>query len=369
MILIWLGGIKLAKCRKEILEVEPYKPGRPIADVQKEYNLKEVIKLASNENPLGCSPKVMEKIKNSLDSLAIYPDGSCLDLKEAISKKYGVPTSKIAVSSGSDEIIDIISKIFVEKDDEVIMSDITFVRYNDTTKLMGGKPVIVPLKNWKYDLDGMLAAITDKTKLIWLCNPNNPTGTIFTESELIAFLKKVPTDIVVVYDEAYAEYADSEDYPKNSVNLLSKHSNLIVLKTFSKAYGLAAFRIGYSFASEEIIDYINRARGPFNVNSLAQLAAIEALNDADFIDKVHKLNIDGKNYIYDEFRKLGVEYVETQANHIFFRVDRDASDIFVEMQKLGVVIRPIFENYLRVSIGTKYENEKFIEALKKVLDK
>lgn len=357
----------MIKFRNEIAEIVPYKPGRPIADVQREYKLSEVVKLASNENPLGCSPNCIETIKDSLDSLEIYPDGNCTKLKSTISDKFNIPVEKIAISSGSDEMIDILSKVFIESGDEIIMSDVTFIRYIDTTRIMGGSPVVIPLKNWKYDLDSMLQAITEKTKLIWLCNPNNPTGTIFTDSELDAFLKRVPKDIVVVYDEAYSEYVESHEYPKNSLKYLAEYDNMIVMKTFSKAYGLAALRVGYSFASESIIEQINKVRGPFNVNAIAQAAAVAALNDDVFLKKVYDMNLEGKHFIYDEFKKLGIEYVPSEANHIFFTLKRDSNEVFVELQKLGVIIRPILKDWLRVSIGTPEQNRAFIAALKKVL--
>lgn len=360
---------KCVDCKSNILNVEPYKPGRPISDVKEEYGLSDVVKLASNENPLGCSPKVIDKIKDSLDQLAIYPDGACINLKKAISEKFKMPENMIAVSSGSDEIIDLISKIFIANDEEIIMASVTFVRYLDTAKLFNGVPVIVPLKEWTHDLDGMLTAINDKTKIIWLCNPNNPTGTTFSEKDLINFLDKVPEDILVVYDEAYAEFVELEDYPRNPEKLIEKYNNLMVLKTFSKAYGLAALRVGFSFANPEIISYIDRARGPFNVNSLGQIAAIEALKDDDFLKQVYDNNIKGKYYIYEEFDKMGIEYIKTQSNHIFFKVDLNAQDVFIELQKRGVIIRPILENYLRVSIGTMDENKIFINKLKEVLNK
>lgn len=359
----------MIKFRNEIAEIVPYKPGRPIADVQREYNLSEVVKLASNENPLGYSPNCKAAIEAALDSLEIYPDGNCTELKSVISEKFKIPVSNIAVSSGSDEMIDILSKVFIESGDEIIMSDVTFVRYIDTTRVMGGVPVVIPLKDWKYDLESMLEAITEKTKLIWLCNPNNPTGTIFTDSELSDFLKRVPKDIVVVYDEAYSEYVESDEYPKDSLKYLSKYENMIVMKTFSKAYGLAALRVGYSFASESIIENINKVRGPFNVNSIAQAAAIASIKDEDFLKRVHDMNAEGKKYIYDEFEKLGVEYVPSEANHIFFTLKRDSNEIFVALQKLGVIIRPILKDWLRVSIGTPEQNSAFIDALKKVLSK
>lgn len=356
----------MIKFREEIKDLVPYKPGRPIADVKKEYNLDSVVKLASNENPLGCSPDCVKAIEDAIKSLEIYPDGNCTVLKEEISKKFDISPKNIAISSGSDEMIDIISKIFIDKGDEVIMSDITFIRYIDTTKLMGGIPVVIQPKDWKYDLEGILHSITEKTKLIWLCNPNNPTGTIFTEEELKNFLLKVRKDIVVVYDEAYSEYVESSDYPKNSLKFLDEYENLIILKTFSKAYGLASLRVGYSFASENIISGVNKVRGPFNVNSLAQAAAVAAIKDDAFIEKVYKTNIEGKQFISSEFDKMNIEYVPSEANHIFFTLNKDANEVFVEFQKLGVIIRPIIDRWLRVSIGTSEENNAFIDALKKV---
>lgn len=355
--------------REELAKLSPYKPGRPIDDVKREYGLQEVIKLASNENPLGCSPKAIEAIKNALGSLSLYPDGNCTVLKEALSKKLNISVNKIILSSGLDEMIDLLAKTFFKKDDEAIMADVTFPRYIATTMMMGAKPVIVPLVNWTYDLEGMVKAITDKTKLIWLCNPNNPTGTMFTEKELISFLDKVPENIIVVYDEAYNEFVTRDDYPKNSLPLLDKYPNIIILKTFSKIYGLAALRVGYTMASEEIITNINKVRGPFNVNTLAQVAAVAALEDEDFLKKTYEMNVEGKKYIYEEFDKLNLKYAPSETNHIFVNVERSANEIFVELQKRGVIIRPMAGDWIRVSIGTMDENRLFIEKLKEVLSK
>lgn len=355
--------------REELTNLSPYKPGRPIEDVKREYGLEHVVKLASNENPLGCSPKAVEAIKNALDSLNLYPDGNCTALKEALSKKLNLSVENIILSSGLDEMIDLLAKTFFKKDDEVVMADITFPRYIATTMMMGAKPVIVPLVNWTYDLKGMLNAITEKTKLIWLCNPNNPTGTMFTEKELVDFLDKVPDDIIVVYDEAYREFVTRDDYPKDSLKFLDKYPNMIILRTFSKIYGLAALRVGYTMASKEIIENINKVRGPFNVNTLAQVAALAALEDEDFINKTYDLNVEGKNYLYEEFDKLNLDYAPSETNHIFVNVGRDGNEVFVELQKRGVIVRPMVETYIRVSIGTMEENRLFIEKLKEVLGK
>ncbi|SCG84146.1 histidinol-phosphate aminotransferase [Proteiniborus sp. DW1] len=355
--------------REELANLSPYKPGRPIDDVKREYGLQDVIKLASNENPFGCSPKAIEAIKNSLNNLGLYPDGNCTLLKEALSKKLNISVNNIILSSGLDEMMDLLAKTFFNKGDEAIMADITFPRYIATTMMMGAKPVIVPLVNWTYDLNGILNAITEKTKLIWLCNPNNPTGTMFTEKELIDFLDKVPENIVVVYDEAYREFVTRDDYTKDSLPLLKKYANLIILRTFSKIYGLAALRVGYTMASEEIITNINKVRGPFNVNTLAQVAAIAALEDEDFLRKAYEANVEGKEYLYKEFDKLNLEYAPSETNHIFVNVQKDGSEVFVELQKRGVIIRPQFGQWIRVSIGTMEENRVFIEKLKEVLGK
>lgn len=359
----------MVKFREELKELKAYKPGKPIEDVKREYGLKEVIKLASNENPMGTSPKVVEKLKKAVENLAIYPDGNSTLLKEALAKKLNLNPNQILPSSGSDEMVDMISKTFVDKGDEVIMADITFPRYITTTIMMGGKPVVVPLKNLTYDLDGMLKKINKNTKLIWLCNPNNPTGTIFNENELLNFLEKVPEYIIVVYDEAYREYVTDENYPMNTLNLLNKYNNLIIMRTFSKMYGLAALRVGYTMASEEIINNINKIRGPFNVNKLAQIAAIEALNDEQFVKECYEINKSGKQYLYKEFDTLGLYYAPSETNHIFVNVDKDSNEVFVELQKRGMIIRPFHDNWIRVTIGTMEQNKLFIDLLKEVLKK
>jgi histidinol-phosphate aminotransferase len=355
--------------REEIKSLQPYKPGKPIEDVKREYGLDSVIKLASNENPLGCSEKVKEKIKEELNNLAIYPDGNATKLKEILSKFLNVSVEEILPSSGSDEMIDLIVKAYVNKGDEIIMADITFPRYIQTAEMMGGIPVIVPLKDYTFDLDGMLEKITDKTKIIWICNPNNPTGTMLKEEELVKFFDKVPENVLVVYDEAYREYATKDDYPKDSIKFVKNYPNILVMRTFSKAYGLAGIRVAYSVGNKEIIENINKVRGPFNVNSLALEAAITALEDQDFIKKSYDLNLEGKNYLYEEFDKMGFFYPPSETNHIFVNVERNGQEVFVELQKRGVIIRPMGGTFIRVSIGTMEENKIFIEKLKEVLGK
>ena len=353
--------------RKEIEGLTPYKPGKPIEDVKREYGLDKVIKLASNENPLGCSERVKEKLSNSLDILALYPDGNATELKETLSEKLNISVDNILIPSGSDEMIDLISKTYISPGDEVIMADITFPRYIATTKMMGGIPIVVPLKNFTFDLEGILDKITDKTKMIWICNPNNPTGTMVTKKELINFFDKVPSNVIIAYDEAYREFVTRDDYPMNSIEFVEKYPNVLIMRTFSKAYGLAGIRVAYAVGEKNVVENINKVRGPFNVNSLAQIAAVAALEDQDFIKEIYNVNLEGKNYLYNEFEKLGFEFPESETNHIYVNVERDASEIFVELQKRGVIIRPMGGTWIRVSIGTMEENKIFIEKLKEVL--
>ncbi|MEG0372141.1 MAG: histidinol-phosphate transaminase, partial [Clostridium sp.] len=272
-------------------------------------------------------------------------------------------------SCGSDEMIDIISRAYLSHGDEVIMADITFPRYITAAKIMGSTPVVVPLKDFKYDLNSMKDKINSKTKIIWLCNPNNPTGTIFTDKELEDFLKGIPENILVIYDEAYNEYAEHENYPRNSIDLVKNNSNIVVLRTFSKAYGLAALRVGYTMADNEVIDALNRVRGPFNVNLLAQEAAVAALNDDKFLEESINKNLEGKKFLYSEFDKLGVEYIKSYANHIFLDSGCPAGKVFEDMQRLGVIIRPMGGTYIRVTIGNEEENKAFIECFKKATNR
>ena len=353
--------------RNEISKLQPYKPGKPMEDVKREYGLDQVIKLASNENPLGCSKNVKEAIIKTLDELAIYPDGNALELKNVLSQFLKVNVQEILPSSGSDEMIDMIAKAYIDKGDEIIMADITFPRYIQTTEMMGGVPVVVPLKDFTFNLDDILSKITNKTKIIWICNPNNPTGTMITEKEFVNFLDKVPSNILVVSDEAYREYVTRKDYPHNTIELLKDYPNLLVMRTFSKAYGLAGIRVAYTVGNKDIIETINKIRGPFNVSSLAQVAAIAALNDNEFLKKSYDINLEGKEYLYKEFDKMGFYYPPSETNHIFVNVGKNGQEVFVEMQKKGVIIRPMGGDFIRVSIGTMEENEIFIEKLQEVL--
>lgn len=354
--------------RKELEGVSPYIPGKPIEDVIKEFNLTDVVKLASNENPLGCSPNVKQVILSSLDKIHLYPDGNCSLLKERLAKKFNLDISNILPSCGSDEMIDQIAKTFINKDDEVIMADVTFPRYISTCKIMGGKPVVVPMKDFTHDLDFMYKAITEKTKIIYICNPNNPTGTCIPTSDIINLLDRINSNILVVLDEAYREYVTRDDYMLDSEKLIEKYSNLLILRTFSKAYGLASFRVGYTIANSEVISNLNKVRCAFNVTTFSQVAALAALEDENFIKKSFALNKSEKEYLYNELKNLDLKYYPSETNHIFIEVPCNAFELFIDLQKRGVIIRPITANHIRVSIGLHIENEKFINEFSSILN-
>lgn len=361
----------MIKFRDEMHNVNAYVPGKPIETVQREFNIERVIKLASNENPFGTSEKVKEALKNYIDKgVALYPDGSAFYLKEKLAKKFGVEHKNLLITNGGDDALAIIAHSYISKDEEVILSEYSFVRYNDNSNIQGAKIVEIPMKDFRIDLEGMLGAINENTKLIWLCNPNNPTGTLIEEDEVIKFIERVPKDVIVVYDEAYGEFVENEKGIKNAYELFIKYPNVITVKTFSKIYGLAGVRVGYILANEDMIEIINRARLPFNVNVLGLLAAEAALDDEEFVEFVYVENIKGKHFLYNLFDELELPYVISETNHVFFQTPGiESKDLFFELQKRGVIIRPQKGNYSRISIGTMEENEIFAKELKKVLNK
>jgi len=355
--------------RKDVLNITPYIPGKPIEETKRQLGLKEVIKLASNENPIGSSSKAVKAIRKGLSDINRYPDGTGFYLKRKIARHLSLAPANIVLGNGSDELIDVIIKTFVEQDENVVTSDITFLEYEIISRVNGRQIITAPLKYFKYDLEGIKKKIDKKTKLIFIANPNNPTGTYVTKYELDDFMRDLPDNIVVVLDEAYDTFIDVDDFP-NSLDYLEK-KNIIVLKTFSKAYGLAGLRIGYAIAREEFSTFMERARQPFNVNSLAQVAAIAALDDKEFLAKTKKAVLEGKNYLYQALSGLGVAYVPSVANFILVDVGRDCLAVFKDMLKYGVIVRDMrqydLKNFIRVTIGTKKENERFIKVLKKVL--
>lgn len=356
-------------CRKEILGMRPYIPGKPISDVKREYGLDKVVKLASNENPLGPSSSAKKAIIKAVDDLHLYPDGYVFNLRKKLSEKLNFEMKNFIFGDGTDEILECLFKAFVNNGDEVIFGDPSFVEYDRNTSLMGGTAIKISLTDdLRFDLKAIAKAITEKTKMIIICNPNNPTGTIVTKNELDKFMKGIPSNILIVFDEAYIEYAsmnkdcpDSLDYQRKGLK------NVITLRTFSKIYGLAGLRVGYGIADEEVIDLLERVRLPFNVTTLSQVGAMAALEDQDHIKNTIKVNEDGKSYLYSEFDKLGMNYIKTYTNFIFVDVKKTSSEIFVNLMKKGVIIRAMFGTYIRVTIGTEEENKFFIEKLKELV--
>lgn len=360
----------VVRYRKELDAISPYVPGKPIDDVKRELGLERVIKLASNENPFGFSDSVRDAVLKALDEVNLYPDGNATLLKEKIAEKYAVTPDMVLPTCGSDEMVDLISKTFLDQGSQVVMAEVTFPRYFSTAKMMGAELVIVPMKDMAYDLEGFKKSITPETRMVWLCNPNNPTGSFFTRAELEDLMQHISAETLVVYDEAYCEFATASDYPKDSLDFLKRYNNMLVMKTLSKAYGIAGLRIGFTIGDPFLLDLINRIRNPFNVTLITQAAAIAALDDDEFLVKIIENNIEGKNYLYREFEKMGLEYVKTEANHIAFNTAKDAKEVFDALLQKGVIIRPIGGNHktwLRVSIGTMEENREFIKALQAVL--
>lgn len=356
--------------RKSVLDVTPYLPGKSIEEVKRELGLKDVLKLASNESPFSPSPKVLDAITRAARDLNRYPDGGCYHLRRALSSRLGVAGNQIIFGNGSDEIIVMAVRAFVEKDDEVILAKPSFLIYEIASKIAGAKMKPVSLKNFRYDLSAMKKAVTKKTKVIFIGNPDNPASTYITQKEVAAFLREIRRDILVFFDEAYFEFVQKKDYP-DTIKLLKTFKNIIVSRTFSKMYGLAGLRIGYGIAQPEVVDLLNRVREPFNVNSLAQAAALACLKDEKYYQNIKFMLNAQRKYLYEELEKLGLKFVDGVTNFILIDVGRDSLRLSEALLKKGVIIRDMsfwgLKNFIRVTIGTPRENQKFIRALKAVI--
>ncbi len=357
--------------RKGILSLKPYVPGKPIEEVQREFGLKELIKLASNENSTGPSPEVIRAIEGELDKIFRYPDPPCTVLRSALAEKLGVTEEMITLSNGCDNIIYMIGAAFINEGDEVIMAEPTFTVYEAVTRIMGGSPVPVPLRSYTHDLEEMAQRIGPRTKLVFLCNPNNPTGTLVPKGALHRFLGHLTDRVILVLDEAYFDYVSEKDYPEGT-SLFRDDLNLIVLRTFSKIYGLAGLRIGFAVAQGDLIGLMERVRDPFPVNRIAQAAGLAALRDEDHVERVLRTNEEGKAFLYQEFERLKIDYVPTQANFIFVDFNRDSREIYNALLQEGIIIRPGFiweyPTSARITIGTMDENRRFIEKLEGILE-
>jgi len=356
--------------RKGILKIESYVPGKSIEEVKKEFGAKKWTKLASNENLLGPSPKAIAAIRRELPNIYLYPEGPCTVLRHALAKKFALPDGMVVISNGADNLILMIANAFVNEMDEVVMADPTFSVYTNVTQIMGGKPIKVKLKDFTHDLEAMLKKVTRKTKLVFICNPNNPTGTTVSQEAFNYFLSKLPERVIVVLDEAYGDFVEDAFYP-NGLDYIKKKKQLIVLRTFSKVYGLAGLRIGFALGREDLVDCLYQVRDPFPVHRLAQVAAVAALNDVDHVIKSIQLVYEGKRYLYEELDRMGLSYIPSQANFIFIDFKKDSEEVFQTLLRKGIIIRPGkiwgYPTFARVTIGKTEDNHRFIKALKKVM--
>jgi len=355
--------------------IAPYQAGKPIAEVAREYGLNEadIVKLASNENPFGLPESSRQAMLAAAAELGRYPDANGFDLKAALSSRYDVPADWITLGNGSNDILEIAAHAFVQKGEAVVYSQYSFAVYALATQGVGGRAIVVPARDYGHDLDAMAAAIDADTRLVYVANPNNPTGTFIPAPQIEAFLQKVPGNVIVVLDEAYNEYLAPE-YQFESSQWVRKYPNLVVSRTFSKAYGLAGLRVGYAIAQPEVTDLMNRIRQPFNVNSLAQAAAVAALNDKAFLEKGARNNVEGYRQMTAAFDELGLEYVPSFGNFVLVKVGSDdgaGARVNLALLKQGVIVRPVgnygLPQWLRISIGLPEENATFIAALGKAL--
>ena len=354
--------------------LKPYVPGKPIDDVKREYGLSDVIKMASNENPLGPSPKALAAMAAALPGLNIYPDGASFDLRQALARRFGIDFAQVSVGNGADDLILQLSMAFLADGDEVVVSRSSFAMYDVYAHAMRARLVKTPLATGHgIDLGAMADAINDRTRLVYVCNPNNPTGTMSSAAEVDAFLRRVPEDVLCVLDEAYCEMVESDDFPDSLCYVREGRPNIIVLRTFSKVYGLAGIRLGYAFGHPAVLEALTKVKPAFTVNVLAQAAGVAALDDAEFVERTVTMNREGRHQLMDAFDRLGLEYAESHTNFLLVRVGPDAGAIHQRLLERGVIVRPCtgyeLPEFLRVSIGTPPQNERFIEALEEILER
>lgn len=353
-----------------VRELTPYNPGKPIEELKRERQLSDVVKLASNENPLGASPRALEAIENSLPNIARYPDGSGYALRESLGSHLGVSPSQITLGNGSNDVLDLVARTFVTPADEVVFSQHAFAVYSLVTQALGARSVVTPAQDWGHDLAAMQEAVTARTRLVFIANPNNPTGTWLTRARLKAFLAAVPEHVIVVLDEAYFEYVEEPEYP-DGINLLALFPQLVVTRTFSKIHGLAGLRIGYAVSHPVIAELMNRVRQPFNCNSLALAAAQVACADRVHVEKSRAINKQGLQQLTEAFRALGLSFIPSVANFVCVDTGCFAMPVFEALLQQGVIVRPVanygLPHYLRVTVGLAQENTRFVQALRGVL--
>jgi histidinol-phosphate aminotransferase len=350
----------------DILGIAPYTPGKPLEELEREFGIRDAVKLASNENPLGPSPKAMEALRQAIVNIHRYPDGPGTALRARLAERLKVSPDEVILGNGSNEIIELLVRGFLTAGDEAVMAGLTFSLYPLMVTVAHGTPVRVPLRDGRHDLEAMAAAVTPKTRLVFLCNPNNPTGTMVTASDVQRWLAVLPDTVVVVIDEAYVDYVTDPAFPR-SLELRRTGPPVIILRTFSKLYGLAGLRIGYGIARRELIAYLDRIHQPFNTNRLAQIAAAAALDDDAHLSASRRVNEEGKATLYALFHELGWTALPTQANFIYVETGRDGHALYEALLREGVIIRHIEGSRLRVTVGRPEENQRLADALRRVL--
>jgi histidinol-phosphate aminotransferase len=351
-----------------IAQLRPYEAGKPIEEVARELGIEDAVKLASNENPLGPSPRAVEAMRGALGEVHRYPDANAYALRERLARELSVTMPEILQGNGSNELLDLLVRTFATPAHHVVFGEPSFVVYRMAAMAHGVPFTAVPLANDVHDLDAMARAITDETRIVFIANPNNPTGTYVGRTALERFIREAPPDVIVAVDEAYAEYADAPDY-QTALALRGLRERLVVLRTFSKIYGLAALRVGYAVGPAELIDYMNRVRAPFNVSSLAQVAALAALDDPGHVERSRALNRAERSRLTSELEGLGLRVTPSQANFVYVRVARPARALYEALLRKGVIVRAFggLPNELRVTVGTQMENDRLVRALREVL--
>lgn len=358
---------------EHIRAIAPYQPGKPISELARELGLdqRNIIKLASNENPLGASPLATAAMREALADVNLYPDGNGFAMKQAICQKCGVAMEQIVLGNGSNDVLELVARAFLAPGKQAVYSQHAFAVYPLVTQAMGAKGVTVAARDFGHDLAAMRSAIASETRVVWVANPNNPTGTLLRKTALLEFLKLVPEQVLVVLDEAYDEYL-TDDLKSSSIEWLQEFENLVVTRTLSKAYGLAGLRVGFALANPIVADMMNRVRQPFNVNSLAQAAAVAALADDDFVQKSRELNRTGMTQIIHGFQRLGLDFIPSHGNFVSVKV-KNAANVYQDLLKKGVIVRPVanygLPDYLRVSIGLETENARFLQVLEEIVTK
>jgi len=367
-----MSGDFLALAQPGVQQLSPYVPGKPVDELARELDLDpaSIVKLASNENPLGASPKALAAIRDALVELTRYPDGNGFALKTLLAQQCRVELNQVTLGNGSNDILELVARAYLAPGLNAVFSEHAFAVYPIVTQAVGAEAKVIPAKDWGHDLSAMLAAIDANTRVVFIANPNNPTGTWFDAEALDEFLQDVPAHVLVVLDEAYIEYAEGGDLP-DGLDYLAAYPNLLVSRTFSKAYGLAALRVGYGLSTAVVADVLNRVRQPFNVNSLALAAACAALQDTDYLAESRRLNESGMQQLEAGFRLLGLSWIPSKGNFICVDVGRVAAPVFQGLLREGVIVRPVanygLPNHLRITIGLPAENSRFLEALTKVL--